>query len=631
MTTLRACLVVISGWTVLGLALMGAGRTVRWLITRDLQDWRLGDVWTGLAVSVGGVFAFHLVLPVGPVVWLGLAPLAVAGLVLGPRPSRRHGTSPTVLITFTVIASVSALYIADRALLPASAYDSGLYHLATLEWMHEFRAVPGLANFQGLLAYNSGSSAFGALVGSTVPSGVSHHFTNSLLFVLIVLEILRAVFTLLTAELGRARYFGPILLVLCTPALIYPLHRPQDISSPSPDLPALVVSLAAAVYVARVTAAEADSGDWITAVSLLALMPVMRVQLAIFSLLALTFLTWWGARSSMPLRSRGVASGLGGLLVAVWLPWIIHGYVLSGYPAYPSTLLGLPVAWQASPAQMAWITDSLRAWSRDPARPPEAVLANWDWLDGWSARTVDNTEILGMMLLIVSGFVIMLGVLIPASWSRARLGKPGIAVCLGGMWLALASVVVKADSHPGLILLGFAALLVASLLGSIVATSRQSGEETPWRIPALVLGVAGVTTIGAWFFLAPNPRFLTGVLWVTAAVLAASALSVLAPRHRKFTLLLGVLVLAAAMAYPARGLQQEQDFAPTLADPAWPWGLSEPATAPTVTFERDGVTFRRPTLTDQCWADSLPCTPYTRHWRLREPGHLGAGFIDTRR
>ena len=626
MATLLSCLVVMGGWCVLGLALLGTGRTVRWLVTRGPMDWRLGDVWTGLAVAVALVFGAHLVVPVGPVVWLVLAPAGVVGLVLGRRP---HLTVSARTAAILAVVVLSALYVADRALQPASGYDSGLYHFPALEWMHDYRAVPGLANFYGRLGYNSGSSAYSALVGSTVSPGVAHHFANSLLFILLVLEILRAVLVILRPGLSAARYVGPVLLLLCTPALLYPLHRSLDISSPSPDLPALVVSLAAAVYLVRALGDDARDADWVPAVSLLALLPVMRVQLVVFSMVGLLFLAWRLARSATPARSRRGVLGLGVLVAWVWGLWVAHGYVLSGYPAYPAAVLGLPVSWRTAPGHAAWDERWIRAWARDPGHRPRRVLADWDWLGGWAGRMVDNTEVLGMMLLVGAGAVLLLGLLIGAGTGRGSRTRRVTALAASApILVALVAAVVAADGRPGATLLAFAVILVVAIVcvGTTVST-RQHGD-TSWRRPAVAVGTAGLAMAAAWFLVAPDPRFATGALWLTAAVPAAVGVSVLASRRRGLALVVGGLVLALAAAYPARGLQKEQDFSLALADPRFPLGLSEPPTTRTVTFTRDGVTFQRPKSGDQCWDDSLPCTPFLEGWRLRDPGHLGAGFVD---
>jgi hypothetical protein len=249
---------------------------------------------------------------------------------------------------------------------------------------------------------------------------------------------------------------------------------------------------------------------------------------------------------------------------------------------------------------------------------------------------VDNTEILGMMLLSGAGSI-LLAVLWGRRFLRRDLAESSarravrVVVAAGLVGLAALIVAVQgADRFPAAILALAVAVVVFAVMGLAVAHVVRPDNDQPWSAPAAVIGLATLAALVSWFFLAPDPRFSIGALWLCAAVPAAAALSSVWTHARTAAAVMLVLLLALASAYPGRGLMKEQDLSPTRADPSQPLGLSKPPTTETGTFERDGVIFRRPVLSDTCWAESLPCTPNIKHWRLRHAGSLQDGFVDTR-
>jgi hypothetical protein len=136
--------------------------------------------------------------------------------------------------------------------------------------------------------------------------------------------------------------------------------------------------------------------------------------------------------------------------------WVIRGYVLSGYPAYPSTLGGAKVDWripsETARAEARWIM----SWARNSGESPAVVLSDWQWLRPWSERM--------------------------RSQASSDLVTP----------LAITGVCVLA------------------------AAARRD----PWGRRARELSaVAAVPSValGAWFVTAPEPRFAGAAAWLLAA------------------------------------------------------------------------------------------------------------------
>jgi hypothetical protein len=96
------------------------------------------------------------------------------------------------------------------------------------------------------------------------------------------------------------------------------------------------------------------------------------------------------------------------------LPWLIRGYVTSGYPLFPSTLLGAPVDWKV-PATLAndeanWIY----SWARDPNLPWQQVLSNNHWIGPWLHRNFIELMARGILPFWLISLVILM-----ITWSRS--------------------------------------------------------------------------------------------------------------------------------------------------------------------------------------------------------------------
>jgi hypothetical protein len=182
---------------------------------------------------------------------------------------------------------------------------------------------------------------------------------------------------------------------------------------------------------------------------------------------------------------RGLAPTLRVLAPSIVLlaTWVLRGYVLSGYPLFPSTLGGVMVERQvpaeAARAEARWIM----SWARSPGLAPDVVLADWRWIGDW------------------------------------------------------AKGIRGAGSLDILIPLGIAGLLLATA----VARRRSWGREPAWlAVAALPPAIA----LAIWFLIAPAPRFAGARAWLKAAcglLLAAERWGV------RTSLNTGIVVLSVAL------------------------------------------------------------------------------------
>jgi hypothetical protein len=68
--------------------------------------------------------------------------------------------------------------------------------------------------------------------------------------------------------------------------------------------------------------------------------------------------------------------------------WSARGVVLSGYPFFPSSAIGIRVPWRMPVKQVDSFRGILIAWARDPDpnKKVKTTLRTWRWLPSWSQR-----------------------------------------------------------------------------------------------------------------------------------------------------------------------------------------------------------------------------------------------------
>ena len=134
------------------------------------------------------------------------------------------------------------------------------------------------------------------------------------------------------------------------------------------------------------------------------------------------------------------------------------------------------------------------------------------------------------------------------------------------------------------------------------------------------------TWIAAWFWLAPDPRFLGASLWICATgllVVATTArdggAALTAIRTLAIAIVATFICFSFYMGWKLNGIILQ----PGPRDGGYP--ISRIATKTFLT--RSKLALQVPVKGDMCWEAPLPCTPYPApRLMLREPEDLGSGF-----
>ena len=211
------------------------------------------------------------------------------------------------------------------------------------------------------------------------------------------------------------------------------------------------------------------------------------------------------------MRTAAVLASVPALL---FVSWMTRQAVLSGYPLFPLSTGGLPVDWRLPEPVLADANRWVRSWARTPGEPPQEVLANWDWLSGWTQARLTDLDLLG----------------------------PAIAaLCIG------ATVVLRRRTRRG----------------------QPSGIHV--AAPIAVLISVGLTLV-VWFVAAPEPRFVYAPLWIAPiAVLAWVLPDVSEPTGVQAT----ALALGALALVTVGFIDWGRAYLPIRADGRGPFGAQE--------------------------------------------------------
>lgn len=383
---------VLGAWIYLGLlfSVLGAGTAVLLAAGGASRIRALFLPWLGIAFTSLATSLWSLAAPVGPTCHATL--LGVGLLFLLARPVRVQwvgclrelaGVGWGAGLTLLWLSLVLAFAATDG---PVYNLDSGRYHFQNLLWAKSHPVVPGLANLHA--RYGFGSSWYlvhallewGPLVDRTY-----HVFNGFVVLLLCGLGITSAFRVLRGKALGAVEWgaFGTLAFF----GFYFDLFRWLYLSTLTPDLPANAFVIV--TFLAALDVRDQNPGPGEGLPGLLLVAALASQAFAIRPSGAYLALVWVLLAASLWLRkvsARSVAaSGVIALLLA--LPTLVRSYVLSGWPLFPSPLLGvLQPDWQYPPAAArVLMDDGIRRFAflehMGSSRPQISVgEAFWAWL-----------------------------------------------------------------------------------------------------------------------------------------------------------------------------------------------------------------------------------------------------------
>lgn len=572
MPAMPAMAFILLSWLLIAAALAGLGLGLHRLLGQREPSAALllSAAPTGLAAALLFLQLWHFFLPVTALAFLVLLVPALAGVFAFARDLRwvtyfrdRGGPAAVVAITLTL----ACLWLANRALGPGEAFDSGLYHWNAIRWNNTFAVVPGLGNLHHRLAFNNGSLLLAAMLNTGPWEQMAGHLLPGLMLLLLLQRSLPGVVALALRRASPTTPGAPAhaaSAMLLAPALLAAMSF--DLAAPTTDLPVgVMVLLGCAALSAALPTTKEDSDravHLVTASLALAAGACMKLSALPLALAAVPILL----ALARPLASRHRRAMWGATAIAatLLLTWAARGVVLSGYPCFPSTFLAAPVSWRV-PAPTA---DAIRAGITQFARQQFAESGpawnQWDWVGPMFNRL---------------------------PWATTLYGLESGAALLAIAWvLARRRDTTSPHAHPHV-------------------------GRVAWIALPLLAGLA------TWFLSAPDPRFAWHLFWI--APVAAGAAVALTPRPRLLLTLWALpLLLAAATSFADWGprLWQSPGHDYRLSPIPTPGGIVRQTIPPGAAIDvaSDGL----------IWNHPVPSTSLVEPGaRARDANDWGKGFV----
>ena len=356
---------------------------------------RAGDrvllaLWSGIGILGSALLGVSLLVPLTAlsgiltaIVLVGLGIFLYGKFATGHEENDVPWTATPVVLGALAIAIGASALTSDRVTL----YDSLVYHVGIVRWLHEYGTVPGVALIHNRLGHVTSWLALaapfdgGLLVGraTTIPLGVA--------MVLVGLGAAMAAARIALSRAIRADWF----LFFASIALAWAVLR-YNAANPSPDAgaSAMIVATAWAMLVAGSQPIrrnpEARFGQltlWLIPV----LMATGAVTIKLFAVpaviaAALAYVTaGTGSQGARGLMNRAfVCAALG---LAVGGPFLAANVVSSGCPLFPSTVLCADVQWALPRADVADYAVYIRDVARWEARRSFVGMTDTAWIVFW--------------------------------------------------------------------------------------------------------------------------------------------------------------------------------------------------------------------------------------------------------
>jgi hypothetical protein len=458
---------VVLTWTAWAFVCVGIGSLVLRGFASAAEAGITESFWVGLATITAFLEMWHFVRPVD---WMALAvvgAVAIAGNQVGlkrvGREIRASGIGAGILYGLIVLlTAIRATGVCDH-------YDTGLYGAQAVRWINTYSVVPGLGNLLAQLGFNSSVFLWVALMNQGPWRGVGHHFFCGFVLVALAASVVGACARLWRGESSRASdWFAAMLLV----PVVFNAMTVRIVGT-NTDLPTTVICLAAAYMTLWGLERSAEATDrgaqdaarvrFMIGMILFAVALTFKLSSLVFAALGwiLALAGLWCAQKTEAPRRKALSWAVA-ISVLVVVPWICRGYVSTGYPAFPSTALGVPFAWRVPPSGAALQAEFARSFARIP-QIPLANTTGFQWLGTWFRGV---------------------------SISREAVKIP-LSLVLGG-------------------------------LAALIFRLSLRGDRIPRWVWLAGPSMAGLVF---WFFEAPALRFGEAAIWTTAATLGAFAAS----------------------------------------------------------------------------------------------------------
>ena len=275
--------------------------------------------------------------------------------------------------------------------LPSSHNDDGLYFSTSIKWVQEYGTIPGLANINPRIGFNSSWLILQAIFGFPFLHAGLFNDMNGLLFLYVFLIFLSGLRRFCQGERSlfafmRVFFFLPILFLNDSANTEWVFFNLNFFSSPSPDIPACLLTWLLLLLFVQPDQEQAGGtrlnqflimmyGGWLLTIKL--------------SSVAVTLLMLYIIISWIRRRNWKTIAAICACLLLTIVPWCTRTLLLTGYPIFP-----LPVTdwfsfdWKMPLHHVQWHKQAVKVYaidnSLDLSKPFQQSLTTW--FPGWFER-----------------------------------------------------------------------------------------------------------------------------------------------------------------------------------------------------------------------------------------------------
>ena len=367
------------------------------LAALDAHHLRRGDrfilaSWLGLVVLSVALLATSLVVPLSATAGAVCgAVVAGAGVWLSRRfrrGERSPETTPSARTATAVGVALITLGASALASDPVTLYDSLVYHVGAIRWLHEHGTVVGIALLHNRFGHVSSWFALAAPFDGGVAASRATNVPLAAALVLVGLQGAIVAARITARRASESDWF----MALASAALIWPVAR-YGVASPSPDVPtaALVVAVAWSMLVVPRSGSSiaGDVATWRNPRLTPYLLAIGAMTMKLFALpaaiagamfFALAAHRDGGARH---VGSRVIGCAVVGLVLLA--PFIAASLIASGCPLFPAPVGCLDMPFSVGAAKAADYAEYVRDFARWETRQDVAVATPFGWIRPWSA------------------------------------------------------------------------------------------------------------------------------------------------------------------------------------------------------------------------------------------------------
>ena len=274
------------------------------------------------------------------------------------------------LIPFLILVTLLVFFASTREVFH---YDAYLYQFKMVAWNKNFPVIPGLANIDERLGFNSSFLVVAAFIETFLKQGMSAFILNGFLTLSLIVYLSH---TIIQKKAFRPRYFALIVF----PYLIYQVIT-GDIASLSTDLPMLIFSF---VMILAILNKE----DLFYIIALAVLIPTIKLSGAMSVIIIIAiffFINKKELKNKWPYLVLALILGIS---------FVARNLTVSAYPFYPSPLFAFNFPWKVPQSIVVSSRDGIKAWGRLPGPSYlESIENSWSfWFPFWWSRFKQTLE-----------------------------------------------------------------------------------------------------------------------------------------------------------------------------------------------------------------------------------------------